>query len=114
MESNLDYETCVSEEDLKPTYPELPSFTPNSSDVTLFKMLADGIVNSMKKDAVQSLSQVVMKTISEEPDFSIRYYGIPYNLSTKSQQIRTQKRFSDQEDHGNGWRDSPTMNRKIE
>ena len=70
MESNLDYETCVSEEDLKPTYPELPSFTPNSSDVTLFKMLADGIVNSMKKDAVQSLSQVVMKTISEEPDFS--------------------------------------------
>ena len=47
-------------------------------------------------------------------DFSIRYYGIPYNLSTKSQQIRTQKRFSDQEDHGNGWRDSPMMNRKIE
>ena len=47
-------------------------------------------------------------------DFSIQRYEIPYNLSTRSQKIRTQKRFSDQEDHENDWRGSPVINRKIE
>ena len=47
-------------------------------------------------------------------DYLIRCYGIPCSLSTKSQQTRIQKRFSGQEDHENGWRDSPAMNGKLE
>lgn len=70
VESNLEYETCIKDEDLKTTYPECPSFSPNSSDVTLFKLIADGIVSSTKNDANNSLRQATKQAINDERTFT--------------------------------------------
>ena len=49
---------------------QCPSFSPNSSDVTLFKLIADGIVSSTKNDANNALKLATRQVINEEGDFS--------------------------------------------
>lgn len=47
-EDNMLFNPIVDEKQLEVSYPDTPSFLPNSDDISFFKMISDGMVTSMK------------------------------------------------------------------